>query len=331
MEIKKIGNFFADAGSVAKGAIDKAKEKTIHAVDQNDDGKFDMDDVSVAAGAVGEAMKKGAEAVKESAEESRKRMELLALQPIFPDTLDQSEFVMSKFIRVTERDKRHAESDVCQGSIGFLSDKGGLRVVNIFEDSLDAFGLTFYPYYDCEFYYVNPTDRNNYIALDEYFSYLKTVRINELQRVAQSLGATHFKVTYKEERTSFSENKGKAHIKVPQLAKADAEHTVSEKKYSMVDVAAEMYMDGHAPQAPELVYLQRDDNVQNLIHLRMTGGEGFHHHKISIQMSNSSGIKESDAIKIDAVLKGLKVSGNATVASEARNESRRYLEYEIDF
>ena len=48
-------------------------------------------------------------------------------------------------------------------------------------------------------------------------------------------------------------------------------------------------------------------------------------------MSNSSGIKESDAMKIDAVLKGMKVSGNATVASEAKNESRRYLEYEIEF
>ena len=90
-------------------------------------------------------------------------------------------------------------------------------------------------------------------------------------------------------------------------------------------------MDGHAPQRPQLVYLMKDDNVQNLIHLRMTGGSGFYNHKISIKMSNSSGIKESDAMKIDAVLKGMKVSGNATVASEAKNESRRYLEYEIEF
>ena len=63
----------------------------------------------------------------------------------------------------------------------------------------------------------------------------------------------------------------------------------------------------------------------------MAGGEGFHNHKISIKMSNSSGIKERDAIKIDTVLKGMKVSGNTTVANEARTESRRYLEYEIDF
>ena len=52
---------------------------------------------------------------------------------------------------------------------------------------------------------------------------------------------------------------------------------------------------------------------------------------LTIKLSNSSGLKESEAVKIDAILKGLKCSGNSTVVNEARNESRRYLEYEIDF
>ena len=51
----------------------------------------------------------------------------------------------------------------------------------------------------------------------------------------------------------------------------------------------------------------------------MTGGEGFHHHKISIKMSSTSGIKESDAIKIEAVLKCMKVSGNTTVVNQANS------------
>lgn len=37
------------------------------------------------------------------------------------------------------------------------------------------------------------------------------------------------------------------------------------------------------------------------------------------------------AVKIDAVLKGLKYVGNTTVASEVKNEARRYLEYDIEF
>ena len=53
--------------------------------------------------------------------------------------------------------------------------------------------------------------------------------------------------------------------------------------------------------------------------------------KFELKLSQSSGMKEADEIKIDAVLKGLKCSGNATVTSEVQNESRRTLEYEIEF
>lgn len=50
-----------------------------------------------------------------------------------------------------------------------------------------------------------------------------------------------------------------------------------------------------------------------------------------LEMCNSSGMRLDDAVKIDAVLKGLKYVGNTTVASEVKNEARRYLEYDIEF
>ena len=328
---KKAKSLLKNTGNAIKDVFNRTKEKAILKTDQNDDGKLDMADVAVVAGTVKNAVEKGVDTIKRNTEESRKHIDLKVLRPIFPETLDQSDFLLTKFIMIKDRDKKHEKSDACKGSIGFLSNKSGLNIVTIYKDSLNAFGLSFYPDDDSEFYYVNPADRNNYIALDEYFDYLKIVRVNELQRVAQSLGAKHFKVTYKEERMSFSDRKGKIRMESKAIGDADGEHSISEKKYSVIDVAAEMYMDGHVPQKPELVYLLKDDNVNNLIHLRMTGGESFHNHKISIKMSNSSGIKEKDALKIDAALKGMKVSGNTTVTNEAKNESRRYLEYEIDF
>ena len=65
--------------------------------------------------------------------------------------------------------------------------------------------------------------------------------------------------------------------------------------------------------------------------MRMDEKAPLLHQKLMLKLSNSSGIKESDAVKIDAALKGMKCSGNVTVESEAKNESRRYLEYEIEF
>lgn len=65
--------------------------------------------------------------------------------------------------------------------------------------------------------------------------------------------------------------------------------------------------------------------------MRLDNDSALTHQRLMIKLSNSSGLKESDAVKIDAVLKGMKFTGNTTVQSEARNEARRYLEYEIDF
>lgn len=329
--MKKIGSFFTDAGNATREFVDKSRERVISAVDKNGDGRFDMEDVSEAAEAVSRAARHKARAIKEKADESRKLMDLKSLRPVFPETLDQTDFLMSKLIQVVDRDKKYRESNACQGAIGFLTDKMGLRVVNVFKDSLSAFGLSFYPDCDCGFFYVNPSDRDNYISLEKYFSYLQMVRINELQRVAQDLGARYFKVTYAEESRSFSDIKDKVQVRLAPIGGITGQHDSSEKKYSRMDVVAEMHMDGHLPLKPQLVYLLKDDNVQNLIHLRMNGGTGFHSHKFTIKMSNTSGIKIDDAVKIDAFLKLSRAAGNASFAREAKNESHRYLEYEIEF
>jgi hypothetical protein len=269
-----------------------------------------------------------------NAEERSRELELRQLQPIFIEDLDKADFTLSKLIRITEIDKRRADSEVCRGSIGFISDQKDLRIVNIYKDKADAFGLTFFPDKDCDFYYVDPSDRDNYIALDDYFSFLKIARVNELQKIAQDLGAKYFRVTYKEEKTQFSKN----HIGIKGAAKSignsftvDTDHDLSSSSVSAVEVAAEMHCPGHDPIEPKLCYLQRESSIQTLIALRMDPSSPITHHKYTLSLSNSSGIKAKDAIKIDAALKAMKAVGNTTVSNEVQNESRRFFEYEIDF
>lgn len=88
---------------------------------------------------------------------------------------------------------------------------------------------------------------------------------------------------------------------------------------------------GHAHKEPKLCYLQREPSIQSLNTLRMDKASPMLHQKYTLKLSNSSGIKEKDAVKIDAALKAMKISGNTTVINEAQNESRRFFEYEIDF
>lgn len=329
----KVDAFAVDASKKAKSLLSKA----LQAADQTDDGKFDLADVAVIAEGIGSAVKRGAQEVKERTDEKSRLAELKSLRPIFPTqedgavSLDDADFFMPKLIRIVERDKKRMESLVCQGSIGYCSDQKGLHVVNVFRDSVESFGLTFYPDCDSEFYYMDPSDRDSYISLDEYFAYLKTERISELKKIAQDLGAKHFKITYKEKCVSFTEKKSTVKLNIGSIGSADAKHASRNEQFNAFNVVAEMTFPGHAPVKPKIKYLQRDKNIQTLIAMRLDENSPLLHEHFELEMSNSSGMKLDDAVKIDAVLKGLKFVGNATVASEVKNEARRYLEYDIDF
>ena len=182
-------------------------------------------------------------------------------------------------------------------------------------------------------YYVDPGDRDLYIALDEYFRYLRIARVSELQRIAQDLGAKHFRVSFRETKTSSSQSsaKGKGSAKSAKDGiSTEGEHERLERDGSKTDIAAQMWFVGQPPQEPVLKYLRNDPQVQTLIDSRMSLNAS-NHSIYTIQLSNSSGMKESDAVKIDAALKGMKLSGNGALVREAQSESRSVLDYEIDF
>ena len=117
----KFGDLVSGVGKGARDLLNKSKNAAIQLADQNDDGKLDREDAALVAEAVGTTVKKGMETIRKTADETARMLELKSLQPIFPDSLAEPDFFMPKFIRVAERDKKHAESEVCQGSIGFVS------------------------------------------------------------------------------------------------------------------------------------------------------------------------------------------------------------------
>lgn len=332
MEVKKInlGEAAIGAGKNAKAFLGKSKDTIIKAVDQNGDGSFDFKDVSAMADSIGNAAQNAANAMRDNAEARNREKERKALQPVFLEDLDSTDFTLSKLIRVVDIDKKHAESEVCKGSVGFISEQKELRIVNIYKNMIGAFGISLYPDADSEIYYIDPSDRDKYIALDDYFGYLKIARVNELQKIAQDLGAKHFRVTYREKKASITKNDMKAKGNV-RVGAAEAERNLSISDNSNIEVAAEMQCLGHAPIEPKLLYLRGEPSIQSLIALRMDENSQFFHQEFSLKLSNSSGIKEKDAVKIDAALKAMKISGNTTVVSEAQSESRRFFEYEVDF
>lgn len=318
-----------------------ATEAMINYVDQNDDGKLDINDVTVVKDAINEGVKDASDKAKQYISEKKLEAERRQLKPIFESDIDSSDFMMPKIIRISEMDKKHQQSEVCNGSIGYYAENEGLRIINIYPDYIHLLGVTFYPDLASEVYYVNPTNHDNYIALNDYYQYLKVARVNELQKIAQDLGATHFKVTLKEKKVLITKKNLEAEAgfktrlinKNEKAGDNDLKTSInySTDDFATIEVSAEMDCEGHAPVEPSLNFLKRDLSVQNLISMRMDTNNHFKHQKISIELANTSGIREKDAIKIDALLEQINISGGVTLTNETKQEERRFLEYEIFF
>lgn len=334
-------SFVQSAGKTASGLFDRTKEAAQGFIDAHDLDEIDAEDVADAADKAWDKTKKTASAIYEGIKtgstqlsakmaQAKRESDLKNLRPVFPGDVGTPDFAMSKLIRLTRMDRRRAASEACQGSIGYESFPKDLRVVHLYTDHLDSFGLTFYPDNDSEIYYVDPADRTNYIALDEYFQYMKVARISELQKLAQDLGAKHFRVTYKEEKRTLTRKSGNARVSVKGYGSASAESDLTDTSFMSAEIASEMVLPGHAPIHPTLVYLRKDPAIQSLISLRFSPNP-ITHQRVVIQLSNSSGMRAGEAAKIDAALGSMKCAGNATVLSEVQSEARRYLEYEIDF
>ena len=336
MEKKTInlGNSAAEAGKAAVNFFNKAKDAVVSAVDKNGDGKLSMDDVSSVTDSVKAAVKDSSDRWNEKQEQKKREKEYETLRPLFETDIDKPDFSLPKLIRVAEMDEKHAESDLCKGSIGFVFPGKDLEVITIYPEKIGDFNLRFHPDAESELYYVDPADRDFYIALDDYFNYLKIARISELQRIAQELGAKHFRVIYKEHQKTSVGNEivGRGNIRAvgKQGLDADAVHHRREDSFSKAEIAAEMTFIGHKPKEPTLIYFRKDPQIQNLVAMRKSDNP-MTHQVYTLELSNSSGIKIKDALKIDAALGAMKAKGNATVTSEAQSEMRRIFEYEIDF
>ena len=68
-----------------------------------------------------------------------------------------------------------------------------------------------------------------------------------------------------------------------------------------------------------------------MIKQRLSSDNRLQSKTFRLAYNTSSGIKEREAAKIDGVLKSLKFSVGGSILNLAMNESKRIIEYTIDF
>ena len=282
---------------------------------------------------------KAADTVKESREqmaihsaEIKIAKDRLLLRPVFLEDLSAPNFTFPPLVCIAEPDERHQKSPACKDAIGFLRNEEDLQILNLYPEYVDSVGLRFYPAADKAAFYVDNSQPNFYVNLDEYFEFQKKARIDELENIAFCLGAKHVEARLIEAKRTEEASKDKADVKGGRVVKAGASRESSQAEASRWEVALSSDFDGSDnPKRPVLHYFQNEASVQNLIAMRMNPEHKIKSKTYSWDFSHSSGIKESTAVKIENAVKKMKLGMSASVVKKARTEKRTMLKYTIDF
>lgn len=334
LDFKKIGESISEKArsgiETAKGGAARAKdavaasaESLIQSIDKTGDGKFDLEDVA--------EMKRQ---FQEKQRQAKLKRDLDALNPIFSDNLTDGDFFLPKMLQLAEMDKKHASNPICEGSIGHEMLVKDLRIVTVYRDQTSHWGLRFYPDENQDFYYVDPVNPQLYIAIDYFFDYLRQARIGELQRIAQDLGASNFKVTIKERKKTLYKKSQTEKITGKYKSNTvgvQGDHSTSNSEMSEGEIAVQASFEGHAPKQPQLNYYKNEPQINDLIQMRLHRENAIRDQHLFLQCAHSSGITEKTAASIDAAFTAMKCTGNTTFTSEAQNETRQIFQYDIVF
>lgn len=286
-----------------------------------------------AVGDAAVAVKHGGERAIDGLGKAKQDLDIRRLRPVFPGQIG-NEYKIPPFVQVVDHDKNFGK-DVCHGAIGFDRRPNHVPMFAVSRGRLEELDLKFLPNANDMFFYIHPYDNHTYIAIDEYFLYLRKQRVAELEKIAYDLGAKHLKITYMEEKESFVKKTATLNGTGKQRkisAKADANHISEKHEYADVRVGAEMFWEGHdIPRRPKLSLYQDEIDIINLIDMRMENPSAVKSKTYLLNYNTRREMKVEDAIKIDGALKALKMNGAATLRSISEMQSRMKLEYEIEF
>ncbi len=349
---KEANGVAANLGKKMFAFAAKAQESIVNAVDKNGDGKIDgsdfglteeniqeaKDKVNKLALAAGQSLKAGSDMLSQKLADSKLEMELKTLRPVFLEEFQpgpRNEKIVPDMVRIVGRDKKRDESVVCRESVGYRETVKGLETLCLYQDRVQEIGLHFHPVSLKGVYYADPYRENFYISIDEYFNFLRKARINELEVIAQKLGAKYFRVVFKENDKNVSASGSKIDGSVNRGAKASfgADRNQTRKESTGVDIGTEVTFRGHSnPVEPELIYFANESDIEKLIQMRTGDSENWIQKKTYyVQCSKSSGFNNREASTIDAALGQLKCGGSVKFSSEMQREINTVLEYEIEF
>ena len=320
VDLASVKDGVSRAGEVFSDKAAEAKDRASQAGELLSDKATEAKDKAVEGGAF----------VADRAVQAKRDYDLRRFRPLTEEQLKALIEIMPEMVNIVDWDKR-AEEAVCKDAVAFNDGSKGFHVISILTKNAPLLKASFYPVLQEGVFYRDPCDPSFYINLDVYFDYMKKAKVHELNQIAQSLGAKHIKITLKAEKKESAERKSKFDSSAGKIVKIGSSRDHSTVHFESIEVASDKRFQGHEPQTPELNYFQNEPDIKNIIRRRMDKDNPIYEDTETFKYSNSSGIKKSEAIKVEGMLKKFKIGMNSSIVSKAENEERIFFEYHIEY
>lgn len=280
--------------------------------------------------------KAGVAAMVEKSKADEHARRLKKFNPLFPEQYANDSFNIPNIIVIVDDAVRRG-IDVCEGAIGWLSKEAGEEILHLYDEAITFSGIQFIPAPICNaVYYVDHFDRSRFIQADCIFSRNLKEKIDELQHIAESVGAKRCIINITESsKKSKSKQKsvdlGASTDKASGNASVDFEQSGKNSKTQYGHITAE-FTGLRFAKRPTLKWFAYDDSINNLVETCCAGKRRVKKLTLELSGSATATMSQSMACAIDGVFSSsLKVKGHTSMKSQAKEEYQSTLKFYIEF
>lgn len=305
-----------------KEAVSKFLQKT------SDFGKKTVSDVQA-----------GAVALAEKTKQDSYMRRLKKYNPLFPDVFYSVEFNLPNMIVIRDDAERRG-IDVCEGSIGWLSQESGMEVLYLYDEEVSSCGLSFVPSAECDsVYYIDSFDRKRFIRTDCIFKKAHEEKLAELKHIAHSLGAKSCAIEISESDIEVNVSKKKASVgggglfhgtkvSTAETAEQNATAKISNRRSGKITSTFE---GSNTPKMPTLKWFAHDEIILKLIDSRLNSDNSIKTETLELDGASSATMSQKTAYAIDNAVGAMKLKGNSSMESQAVRENRSTFLFSIEF
>lgn len=235
-------------------------------------------------------------------------------RPIFAEKMESLEDPL--ILNIMTSDERQ-NIDVCQGAVAYLPIIGRTKVLEMTRENLEHYGYELVPYEDAILYIRNPYIAKQYIAIDEYFTYLRNQKAQELVTILPLLKARSATVEL------YKEKKSLAFIRSDEEDKQEAGSNayVSDNPEEMVFYG--LYKQNSQEKTDELCYYNHNLQISEYIENPQRA------ETILIDVCQSADLSDEEAIDIDLALEKMYLSTRYSFRKELEEE--RLLKFLVSY